>query len=229
VDLKYCVSTNKHYSKKTLPIIVDSLLKSGISRNQIFIFEGGNQQSSQTKYNAITLIKSRYSSFELTALIEIVNKQITSDYWFLLQDTCKVGSNFKKLLENNINEIVTPNKAKKLSLKPTPSMNIGIYQYDYLIKHADKIMAFANTDNSKSALNELKYKIILEEDFLFDLDDEKNYVCIDSDQPAQILENEPNLIFKIPRITEYYAHLDLYKFKANHGQTNIDEGFHISL
>lgn len=229
MDLKYCVSTNKHYSKKTLPIIIESLFANNISPKQIVIFEGGHKQSSQTKYKGITLFKSIYSSFEFTALIEIISNQIKSDYWFLLQDTCKVGIMFKTLLQKNIDEVVIPNNAKKLALKPKPCMNIGLYQYDYLIKHANKIMAFANTDNSKSALNELKYKIILEEDFLFDLDDEKNYVCIDSDPPAQILENELNLIFKIPRITEYYAHLDLYKFKANHGQTNIDEGFHISL
>ena len=136
---------------------------------------------------------------------------------------------FKTLLQKNIDEVVIPNNAKKLALKPTPSMNIGLYQYDYLIKHAKEIMAFANTDNSKSALNELKYKTILEEDFLFTLEDEYNYVCMNSDNPPQILESEQNTIFEIPRITEYYAHLDLYKFKANHGQKTIDTGFHISL
>lgn len=136
---------------------------------------------------------------------------------------------FKTLLQKNIDEVVIPNNAKKLALKSKPCMNIGLYEYNYLIKHADKIMTFANIDNSKNALNELKYKTILEEDLLFDLDDEKNYVCIDSDQPAQILEAEQNPIFKIPRITEYYPQLDLYKFKANHGQTTVDNGFHISL
>jgi hypothetical protein len=229
VDFKYCISTNKHYSKKTLPIIIESLFANNISPQQIVIFEGGHKNPSQTKYKGITLFKSIYSSFEFTALIEIVNKQITSDYCFLLHDTCKAGTMFKTLLQKNIDEVVIPNNAKKLALKPTPSMNIGLYQYDYLIKHAKEIMAFANIDNSQIALNKVKYKTIEEEDFLFNLNDETNYVCINSNKLAEIVESEPNPIFKIPRITEYYPQLDLYKFKVNHGQTNIDEGFHISL
>jgi len=229
MDLKYCISTNKDYCKKTLPIITKSLLASGIQSSQIFIFESGHQQAKQLKYKKMTLIQSIYSSFEFTPLIEIIENKITADYWFLIHDTCEVGLQFQTLLHKNITETVLPNQAAKLQLKTKPSMNIGLYKYDYLLKHANKILSFLNKDVSKQALNTLKAKIIEEEDCLFTLEDEQNYLCIDSHNSPQILNSSENSVFEISRITEYYPQLDLYKYKANHGQTNINIGFHISL
>lgn len=229
MDLKYCISTNKDYSKKTLPTITQSLLNNGIHPNQIFIFESGHKEANRLKYNKMTIIHSIYSSFEFTPLIEIIQNQIKADYWFLIHDTCEVGSNFQTLLTTNMNEIVLPNRVAKLALKNKPSMNIGLYKYDYLLKHKKLIMSFANKRHSKLALNKIKEKTIVEEDCLFTLEDESNYICLNGDMQVQILNLKINSIYETPRIIEYYAQLDLYKYKANHGQTNMSTGFHISL
>lgn len=42
MKIKICVNSTKSYSEKTLPIIIPSLINSGIDPEDIFVFEGGH-------------------------------------------------------------------------------------------------------------------------------------------------------------------------------------------
>jgi len=75
-----------------------------------------------------------------------------SDYWFLIHDTCKVGSNFKNLITENLKD----RSPEKIALTTDPSMSIGLYSYNFLLSSKTKILNVKNTDYSKESL--LKWK-----------------------------------------------------------------------
>ena len=219
MDIKICVSTTKTHSEKTLPIIIESLINCGVDRGSIYIFEGGHLERTEGLYQGTNHIKTNHNSFDYTSLIDIVEHEIEADYWFLLHDTCKVGPLFKQLLDNSVEKMLAPTNADKMSLRHNPSMNIGFYKYNYLIKHKDEILLFKGTN--PETVNELKQEHIYKEDFLFFLKDSPTYLVIGGENPIKGLGRSDVYDTGTVRRTEYYSQLDLYKFKANWGQDSV--------
>jgi hypothetical protein len=220
MDIKICISTTKTHSQKTLPVLIKSLLESGINKNDIYIFEGGNDRRTEGLYEDIKYIKTNHNSFDYTSLIEIVGHNIEADYWFLLHDTCRIGVLFKELLDKSVNQKLIPRNADKMSLKHGPSMNIGFYKYDYLMKHKDEIISFKGTGKSPQEIELTKKEHIAKEDYLFALTDSDTYLVIDATNPIQSFGRVDVYNSGTTRKVEYYSQLDLYKFKANWGQSS---------
>ena len=151
MKIKICVNSVKSYSEKTLPIIIPSLINSGINREDIYVFEGGYHKRNIIQKNEYTLIQTDHNSLDYTGLIDIVEYEIESDYWFYIHDTCKVGLNFKKLLYN-----IPKNFPDKISLTRKNSMNIGSYKHLYLMKHKNKLMELKNQDYSEKKNKKIK-------------------------------------------------------------------------
>ena len=109
VQINICVNSTKFFSEKTIPILLNSLLDSGINSENIFVIEGGYDERIITKEKNYTHIQTNQNSLEYTGLIDIVEYELKSDYWFNIHDTCKVGKNFKEQNEYlktvGINEI----------------------------------------------------------------------------------------------------------------------------
>lgn len=221
MDIKICISTTKTHSQKTLPIVIESLISSGINKNDIYIFEGGHLERTEGLYEDIRYIKTNHNSFDYTSLIDIVEYEIEADYWFLLHDTCRVGGLFKELLDKSVNQKLIPRNANKMSLKHGPSMNIGFYKYDYLMKHKNELLSFKGTDQSPEAISKLKEEHIAKEDYLFSLTDSDTYLVIDATNPIQSFGRSDVYGNGTIRRIEYYSQLDLYKFKANWGQSSV--------
>ena len=115
--IKIAIATNKGFFEKSLPIIIPSLLDAGIFREDIHVFNAGFEVYSTEVRDGITYHFLDHNSYECSSLIEIAEKQIESEYWFLIHDTCKVGLNFKKLLY----DIPEP-KPLKMALKNLKKM-----------------------------------------------------------------------------------------------------------
>jgi hypothetical protein len=217
VDIKICISTTKTHSEKTLPIIVQSLLNCAVDKDSIYIFEGGHLERTEEFYQGVRHIKTNHNSFDYTSLIDIVEHEIKADYWFLLHDTCKVGPLFKQLFDNAVVKMIIPTDADKIALKNNPSMNIGFYKYDYLMKHKEEILLFKGTN--PETIDQLKQEHINKEDFLFFLEDSLTHILIGAENPVRGLGKSDVYGTGTTRRTEYYVQLDLYKFKANWGQS----------
>jgi hypothetical protein len=210
-SIKICISSVKSYSEKTLPIIIPSLINSGIDSRDIFVFEGGHHKRNITQKDEYTLIQTDHDSFEFTGLIDIVEYEIESDYWFNIQDTCKVGLDFKKLLYN-----IPKNFPDKIALHHINSMNIGSYKYSYLMKHKNKLMKIKNQDYSEKKLKKLKEWTIFFEDYiLYKLLDSETFKYNENISDYIIID-EPSWYGENKRIIEFYPQLDLYKAKANY-------------
>jgi hypothetical protein len=211
--IKIAIATTKTFFEKSLPIIIPSILDVGINNEDIHIFNAGFNNYSNEIRDGITYHYLNHNSYEYSPLIEIVEKEIQSEYWFLIHDTCKVGPKFKELLYK-----IPQNKPLKMALRSKPSMSIGLYNYQYLLSIKENIIKIKNTDYSKESMMRWKLWGVPNEDYILWMT-----------EPYPLIYNNINEMSIIDyknwygsdtiRRTEYYPSLDIYKNKSNWGQT----------
>ena len=220
--IKICISTIEKYAAKTIPDLLTSLYAAGIKKEDIYVVEGGHQQNRKIEH-AVNYYHADHNSFDLTALISVVDLNIETDYWFLLHDTCVVGTNFQNLISN-----VPHSLPEVLVLRNFPSMNMGLYKKDYLLRKKDVLFSMRNRDYSNEGVLAAKKKAIDEEDILFKQKDIDGKVWVINpwlmkiDGNYRISSTDAHNYYS-DRIVEYFPQVDLYKFKANFNmsRTNI--------
>jgi len=214
-SVHFCISTCQKFATHTLPVIVPAMLRLGIAKDHMLIVNGGWQDSlTIADHEGVPMLLTPQNSFEYTPLIEIVEHHIEADHWFLLHDTCIPGPSFYELALS-----VPVNQPEKVALKSTPSMSVGLYRMDYLLRHKDRLMAIKNTDCSPEALQKWKQWGVPNEDYmLWKLDDVLTYVY----HPELHGLDEWNYqghsdVYGtgFARRIEYFPQLDLYKAKSN--------------
>jgi hypothetical protein len=202
--IKFTISSHKNFWKHTYNIIIPSLLSSGVPNEDVYFFIGGANKYEKIKNNdGINLYQSPHNSIDFTGLISVIELNLQSDYWFLLHDTCYVGSNFYKYIQehqHNTNTI-------SLSLFGL-SMNMGSYKQSYLNKIKDNIIKYKNVDDN--LLQEHKKRLVRDEDIFLTKED---YYAIEERQHL----GEGLFYGGLLRIKEYFPKIDLYKIKANWG------------
>lgn len=211
MHIKICITSNIQFSQHTYPIIVPSLIASGVNPTDIYFIEGGHTERSCKVQDGINYIRTNHNSVEYTSLIDIVEHNMESDYWFMLHDTCRVGGQFFNLIQN------IPTGSPKVALRRHPAMSIGAYNYNYLKIHTDRLMQVKNTDYSRETVQYWKQWGIENEDFM--LWKETSTPCIiynpHIEENLQVIEEKPWYNTNTIRRVEYYPQLDLYKNKAN--------------
>lgn len=210
--IKIAVATNINFYKHSLPILINSLLKSGIDKKDIFIFNSGFPENKSELIDGIQYFYLNQNSYEYSPLIEIVSMELESDYWFLIHDTCKVGSRFKELLYN-----IPVNMPEKLALKTWPAMSMGSYRYDYLLSIKDIILSIKNEDLSFGSLMHWKNWGVPNEDFIL-WKTHPEPVVYNNNSNWFVVDYENWYNTGTVRRTEYYESLDLYKNKSNWGE-----------
>jgi hypothetical protein len=221
--IKIAVATNKKFFEKSLPIIIPSLLKAGINPIDIHIFNAGYDEYSNEiregiPHNffgkeGITYHYLNHNSYEYSPLIEIVEREIESEYWFLIHDTCKVGPQFKKLLYE-----IPDSKPVKMALRRKPAMSIGLYKYEYLLTVKEKLIEIKNTDYSKQSMMKWKLWGVPNEDYILWMQP-PSPIIYNNDSSVSIVDHNNWFNTDTIRRTEYYPSLDIYKNKSNWGQT----------
>jgi hypothetical protein len=212
--IKIAISTNINFHELSLPIVLESLISSGIEKKDIYVFNAGFPNYEKKIIDEITYFYLNHNSFEYSPLIEIVEKELESEYWFLIHDTCKVGPKFKELLYN-----IPEHKPQKLAIRSQYSMSIGSYKYSYLLSEKEKIISIKNTDMSHESLIKWKNWGVENEDFILHRTEPKAEIYNNIDSWSLVChENWYNS--NTIRRTEYFPALDLYKNKSNWGQTD---------
>jgi len=197
----------------TLPVVIPSLLNSGVDPKNIYIFEGGYYERSVGEYLGANHIKVDHNSFDYTALIDIVENEIESEYWFLLHDTCVVGAEFNSLLQNIPEN--KPNVICMLGHHPG-TMNICSYKYSYLLEKKEQIIKLKNHDYSAEGTMQAKIVAIEAENSL-----QGGSVIYNPDRFTDIWTEKVENPYKedgIERNLRYFNNLDVYKYQANYGQ-----------
>ena len=214
MKIKIAISSVKKFSSYTLPIIIPSLLKSGIKESEMVIFEGGYHARDIGTYGSITHIRVAHNSFDYTALIDIVEHEIESDYWFLLHDTCKAGPEFGNLVRDI--PAGEPDVVCMLGSHPG-TMNICAYKYDYLLSKKQELLALKNTDYED--LDSAKRRATEAENSL-----QEGYVLYHPELFSEELNAGTPSIYKdggVSRNERYFRNLDLTKYQANYGASQF--------
>jgi len=210
--IKIAVATNINFYQKSLSIVIPSLISCGVNPQDIHVFNAGfHEYKCVTDIIGVTHHQLDHNSFENSALIEICEKELYSEYWFLIHDTCRAGPQFKELLYN-----IPSNKPPKVALTIRPSMSMGSYRYDYLLSVKEKLYALKNKDYSHESMIKWKMWGVQGEDHILWQTDppavpyrNMNYYC------CQVKDYNNWYDTGTTRRTEYYPSLDLYKNKGN--------------
>lgn len=246
MKLKIAVNTTATHSHRSIPLILNSLNRIGFNNDDIFIIEGGHNERTVDYLNSTTYIKTNHNSIDYNGLVEIVEQELEAEYWFYIHDTVIAGEKLKDLLFNKLD---TNFKKMALYSVSSGSMNMGVYSYQYLLKHKNYILSKKNTDYTRFGILEAKRLATMDEDFLlWKLADEPCKAFSDTRQEPtpkdklnfltdtlkidlspitvrlpierDIICYRPYGLDFAPRIIEYYEGLDLYKFKSNFGWNN---------
>lgn len=214
VKVKIAVASNKNFKDKSLPVLMPTLLEAGIEKESIHVFVGGYDEYKQEVHKDVQFHFLDHNSYEYSPLIEIVDKQMESDYWFLIHDTCKVGPAFKEKLFN-----IPKSLPEKIAMKHHPCMSIGLYKYSYLLTVKDMLMKIKNKDYSEASMNKWKDWGVWNEDYILFKTNPAPLVY-----PSNVSMEKKGINnwygSNTVRVVEYYPGLDVYKNKANWGQTN---------
>jgi hypothetical protein len=211
-QIKICISSTRNYAAKTLPLLIKSLTESGISGNDIYVFEGGHP-SKEYVFESFHHYLVAHNSIDFTALIEVAHIEFETCYWFFLHDTCIVGKDFKRLIEN-----IPHFMPDTLPIKDYPSMNIGAYKHTYLKEKEELLQRYINKSANQASLLEFKEKGVQDEDILFR--QSKNPFVYNG---WKLLKDNsykrddvaiPDIYTN--RVCEYFPQVALYKFKANY-------------
>lgn len=218
-NISICISTTKGYSDKTIPILINSLKKNNIDTNLIYVFEGGWEQYEKIESD-FNYFKVPHNSFDLTALISILELKIIKDYWLLLHDTLELDDTFYYKFRT-----LKPKGYDCLPLKKFPSMNIGVYSNSYLIKNIEYILSTKNVDYGVESLKKYKSLGVDFEDHLFKITKNKKYI----NEPLNVFfESKFVNYFSNERILEKYNQLGIKKYKANYYKTD-DVNYKINI
>jgi hypothetical protein len=213
--MKIAIASTLSFYKKTLPVLIPSLLECGYNVNDIAVFVGSCSTNYVECISGINHYFVDNNTFELTALVGIVEQNLEADYWFLIHDTCRVGKEFKKKIEN-----IPAHAPDKIAIRTCPSMSMGAYKNSYLQSIKQEILNLKNTDYSAESLQHCKQWHIENEDCILWKKDPIPHIYEGfSDNNIQITASEDCYNSTTTRRTEYYPHIDLYKNKSNWGQT----------
>jgi hypothetical protein len=209
--IKICISTTKGYAPRTISPLINQLIASGIDSSRIYVFEGGYQEDIQTGSEP-NYFQVSHNSFDMTALIGVLDFGLESDYWLLLHDTLRLDPTFRKRFES-----VRFLGQQCLPLRKSPSMNIGFYEHNYLLKNREAIVSFRNVDFSFEGLQSAKRIGVDTEDFLFKMPCSKQYI----NPHLSFYESKCMGDFEgSTRFMERYPQLGLIKYKANNERAN---------
>jgi hypothetical protein len=211
--IKICISTTKSYANETIPILVNQLVECNVNMEDIFVFEGGHNAYSVNKSVRYHHYLTNHNSFDLTSLISILELNLYSEHWLLLHDTIEIDKSFKIKFFT-----INPNRYDCMPLTNFPSMNIGIYSNEFLLKNKDFILKQKNEDYSCEKIQETKKNAIEMEDYLFQ--NSNNIKLIN--YHVRHLSNSKIVNYKNSnRLREYYSQLGLIKYKANFERKEI--------
>ena len=192
-NTKFIISSHVSSYKYALPKLIDSLERNNIQIDNIISVVGG----CENKFQKDNIIFTNHNSYDHTGIIEIIESNLESEYWFVLHDTCEAGPKFfNKLTKYKINK-------PYISLTEMAWMNMGLFSNQYIQNNKDYILSLKNCSKVRAILSERMYSR-LDEYGWFGL--QKEYQRI---RDCKNIYNDEK-----KRDVLYFPFLDLYKFQS---------------
>jgi hypothetical protein len=213
--LAYVISSYFVYAPFTLPVILPSLIKSGISPDDIFVVICGCCIELNLKSRQGTFWYVKHDSRNFSVFVEAINPRRTElkqySHIFLLMDTCKAGLDF--YAKSSDIDLSKDAVGANAYINGGCIGDLAAYKLDYLLSQKETIGLFVNV----SSINNYYW-----EGRMFAEAGSKSFYGGGSGR--MIVVGKPFDIYGTGtlRITEYYPEIDLYKFKSNWGQHGLN-------
>lgn len=196
-NFKIVISSHINSYQKIAPLFIESLLRVGLSPKKVLLVVGGNNSKSKSSFLNCEAVFVDHNSYDHTGLIEVIEGNHKSDYWFASHDTCIAGTDFINFLQKY--------KPKKdyVSMTDMGWLNMGLFKNSYLDRNKDYILSLKNCSKIRAILSERVYTRLEEFDFFV-----PDSNCI------RMLENENIYKDNKKRNVLYYKELDFYKYQS---------------
>jgi hypothetical protein len=202
-NILFVINSNIKFLDVPARKAVESL--NGVNIYDLKVIVGGANKEEDDK----DIYYTTYDSCDYTTFNYIVdNPDKFSNYThiFYMHDTSWVGSEFK----NNFVELTPKSQVNGYLLTHYPSMNIGLYNIEYLLYNAHRVKESKNTDNSPESINKWKQWGAQHEDYL---NAKNGFYCQPTDE---VITFDNPYGTQTPRRTRYFPALDFYKSQSNY-------------
>jgi len=146
------ITSNRNFYETTVPVCVKSLIESGFPPQQIYFFIGGYD----ARYEKVDIgfgvnaYKCPHNSIDFTALVSIIELELTEKYWFLVHDTVEFEKQFYDLIAKAL-------FFRKKKVYSGPSMNIGCYDESAIERASRELLTIKNSSKAWGVKTEDRY------------------------------------------------------------------------
>ena len=196
-DFKIVISSFKTSYETTAKLLIESLVNNNFPKSQILLVIGGYEEKTETTYQDVKTIKVNHNSYDHTGLIEIIENNHESNYWFSTHDTCIAGNNFINFLKNY------KHKKDYTSITDMGWLNMGMFHKNYLTRNAEYILSMKNCSKIRAILSERVFTRLEDYDFYI-----PDYECTRSLEIENIYKDNKK------RNVLYFKNLDLFKYQS---------------
>lgn len=200
--IDYIISSTYQWYEKTLPRLINSLIKSGIEKSRIRIYVGNTEDSLKiSSFMGCYTKFVRHNSFDYTSIIEYAEEDVQASHFFMLHDTCEVDECFKERVENFNSEV----DCNYLVSYYPGICNFALYKTELLKSNYECIQGLKGLSKTEAVNVEAFLVKRSKTKCVYPNEDVDIYTC----NPYS--DNE--------RRCEHFKHIGLKKYKANWGQT----------
>jgi hypothetical protein len=196
--INFIIPTHKKYEETTLPRLLKSLIEvNGISPKNILVVSGAWEEYQEYLQDDVMHHCVTHNSFDHTGLIDIVENNIKSRYWFNIQDTCELGVHFWDRLK-----AFDKKDYEYISVDNSGFLNMGLFSWKFIEENKNYIMSLKNCSKSRAILSEKTYnKLSVSTSF--------------NTENATVMGYGDMYNSKVLRNIIYYVGIDLYKYQSN--------------
>jgi len=230
LDICLVINTCKNYSSNINELIKQiNIYNNVFPKENILIISGQENENSINVIDGIKYIKVTYSGFHLTSAIYInenIKEYSNINYWILLPDTIKFGSDFFKLIFNYYNKIKNKNGMSLPFINPClrATMDMGILHTNHIINIGEYLKKIKIIDIDKATLLKLKKQLIYNENAFLGLPaicyhPSTKFDYLNENIPPDdfITNSKSELELSIENNIQcvYLKNIDLYKYQRN--------------
>jgi len=192
-NTKFLISSHVATLDKAAKKLRNSLLNNNISEENIIVVCAGSNRKEKIE----NVYYTNHNSFDHSALIEIIEQNLYSKYWFVMHDTCEAGEKFYSLLSK------IPISKKYYGMSEKAWLNMGLFSQDFINENKNYILSLKNCNKKRAILSERVFSKLGKTGFFglqADVQTFRNCKKIYNDDKK--------------RIALYFPYLDFYKYQS---------------
>ena len=200
-DIKFVINTYINQNKYIYEKLIKSLIGNNIEPKNIYLVIGGCEEE-KIEFDLVNCHYVKHNSYDHTGLINVIEKNINSDYWFVLHDTCSVGPNFySKLLKKSFSE--------HNPILEEGWLNMGLFSQRFIEQNKQYILSLRNCDKMQAILSEKMYPRLGKSSYL------------NSKHEYDLQSTFDVYGDGVERSVVYFPEIDLYKYQTYYHNSDI--------